>query len=82
LRLKVIDPSAAGVKASVEITSEANQFRKILATDDQGKLDVQRLPYGIYQLEITQPGFAAVSESVEIRSSIPTEYLSNSSCRR
>ena len=74
LRLKVIDPSAAGVKASVEITSEANQFRKILTTDDQGKLDVQRLPYGIYQLEITQPGFAAVSESVEIRSSIPTEY--------
>jgi hypothetical protein len=43
-------------------------------TDDQGNLDVPHLPYGIYQLEITQPGFAAVSESVEIRSSIPTVY--------
>jgi hypothetical protein len=37
-------------------------------------VDVQRLPYGIYQLEIRQPGFAGTSEFVEIRSSIPTEY--------
>jgi hypothetical protein len=74
LHLKVTDPSAAGVKTAVEITSEANQYRNTLVTDDQGNLDVPHLPYGIYQLEITQPGFAAVSESVEIRSSIPTVY--------
>jgi hypothetical protein len=35
---------------------------------------VRRLPYGIYQLEIKQSGFAGISESVEIHSSIPTEY--------
>src|SRR5208283_4171291 len=40
----------------------------------QGGLDVQRLPYGIYQIEIEQPGFAPVSEPVEIRSSLPTEH--------
>jgi hypothetical protein len=62
------------VKTTVQISSEATQYRKTLATNDQGNLDVQRLPYGIYQLEISQPGFAAVSESVEIRSSIPAEY--------
>ena len=33
-----------------------------------------RLPYGIYQLEIQQSGFAPISESVEIRSSIPAEF--------
>ena len=32
----------------------------------------QRLPYGLYRLQIHQPGFAPVSESFEIRSSIPT----------
>jgi hypothetical protein len=74
LRLKVTDPSSLGVKTTVQITSEANQYRNALATSDQGTLDVQRLPYGIYRLEITQPGFAAVSVSVEIRSSLPTEY--------
>src|ERR1700685_3004390 len=74
LRLKVTDPSGLGVKTTVQITSEANQYRNTLSTSDQGTLDVLRLPYGVYQLEIGQIGFAAVSESVEIRSSLSTEY--------
>jgi hypothetical protein len=74
LRLRVIDPGGLGVKATVQVTSEANQYRNTLVTSDQGGLDVQRLPFGIYQLEIKQPGFAVMSESVEIHSSIPTEH--------
>ena len=74
LRLKVTDPSGLGVKTTVQIISDANQYRNILATNDQGSLDVQRLPYGIYRLEISQPGFATVSVSLEIRSSLATEY--------
>jgi TonB-dependent Receptor Plug Domain len=74
LRAKVSDPAGLGVKAVIHITSEANQYRSALATSDQGTLDVRRLPYGIYRLEIEQPGFAAVSESIEIHSSIPKEY--------
>jgi TonB dependent receptor/Carboxypeptidase regulatory-like domain len=73
LRLKVTDPSGLAVKATVEITSQANQYRNTLVTNDQGSLDVQRLPFGIYQLEIRQSGFAPVSESVQIVSSIPTD---------
>jgi hypothetical protein len=72
LRLKVTDPSGAGVKATVKIISEANQYRNQLTTNDQGGLDVQRLPFGIYDLEIAQPGFASLSQTVEIRSAIPT----------
>ncbi len=74
LHLKVTDPSGLGVKTIIHITSEANQYRNALVTSDEGNLGVQRLPYGIYQLEINQPGFAPVAESVEIRSSLPTEY--------
>ncbi len=74
LHLRVTDPSGVGVKAAVQITSKANQYRTTLPTNDQGYLDVQRLPYGIYQLDIRQPGFAGVVEGVEIHSSIPTEY--------
>jgi hypothetical protein len=74
LRLKVTDPSGLGVKTTVQITSEANQYRNSLATSDQGNLDVLRLPFGIYRLDIAQPGFAAVSETVQVRSSLPTEY--------
>ena len=74
LRIRVTDPSGLGVKTSVQIISEANQYRNSLATNDQGALDVQRLPYGIYQIKVSQPGFAVIYESVDIRSSIPTDY--------
>ena len=74
LRLKVSDPAGQGVKTDVQIVSDANHYRNTLTTTDQGTLDVQRLPYGLYRLEIVQTGFAPVSETVEIRSSIATEY--------
>lgn len=75
LRLRVTDPSGLAVKTTVVIVSEATQYRTSLATGDQGTLDVLRLPFGIYQLGIAQPGFAVTSESVEIRSSTPIDHL-------
>jgi hypothetical protein len=74
LRLKITDPSGVGVKSTVHLTSAANGYRSTLSTTEQGDLSVQRLPYGMYQLEIEHAGFAAVSENVEIRSSLPTEH--------
>jgi hypothetical protein len=74
LRLRVTDPDGLGVKTMVQIVSKGNQYRNTLATTDLGNLDVQHLPYGIYQIEIKQSGFARVSESVEIHSSLPTKY--------
>ncbi|MFZ0814292.1 MAG: TonB-dependent receptor [Candidatus Sulfotelmatobacter sp.] len=71
LRLTVTDPSGSGVKSSVGLISEANQYRSTLTTDDQGNLDAKRLPYGIYQVQIEAPAFAKVSESIEIRSALP-----------
>jgi hypothetical protein len=73
--LKVIDPTGAAVKTTIQIVSEANQYRRVLNTDDQGTLTLQRLPYGVYQLQITQSGFGEVSQSVDVHSSIPTEHL-------
>jgi hypothetical protein len=75
LRLRVTDPAGLGIRTSIQIVSEGNQYRNTLATNEQGLLDVQRLPYGIYQLAIRQPGFAEISESVDIHSLIPTEHI-------
>jgi outer membrane cobalamin receptor len=75
LRLKVTDPSGLVVKTSIRIVSEANQYKRILSTDDQGTLTLQRLPYGVYQLQINHPGFAEVSKSLDVHSSIPSEYV-------
>jgi hypothetical protein len=73
LRIKVTDPSGLGVKVTVQLVSEANQYRNTLYTNAQGYLDVQRLPYGIYELEINQPGFAQIAQTVDIPSSIPAD---------
>jgi hypothetical protein len=75
LRLRVTDPAGLAVKTSIQIVSEANLYRRILSTDDQGTLTLQRLRYGVYQFQINQPGFAEVSQSVDIHSSIPAEYV-------
>jgi hypothetical protein len=72
LRLKVVDPAGLGVKATVQIVSRANQYRNALATSDLGDLDVQHLPFGLYQLKIEQSGFTVKFESIEIRSSLFT----------
>ncbi len=74
LRLKVTDPSGLAVaKASVALRSEANEYDNTLQTDDSGRLDVLRLPFGTYQIEISQSGFAPLSQSIEIRSQLPTD---------
>ena len=74
LRLKVIDPGGLGVRTSVHIVSEANAYRHTLDTNDEGALIARRLPYGAYNLEVHQQGFAPVRATINIRSAVPTEY--------
>src|SRR4029077_20169634 len=74
LRLRVTDPSGSGVKSSIELVCEANQFRQIYVTDSSGATTARRLAFGIYQIDVQQPGFAPFHESVEIRSAMPGEF--------
>jgi hypothetical protein len=71
LRLRVLDPSGSGIQATIHLASQANQYRSDFDTDKQGSLDLARLPYGIYQVEIEKSGFGPVAETVVIGSSIP-----------
>lgn len=73
LRLRVVDPSGLPVKTAVVVVSPANQYRHTFATNDDGRLVVARLAYGIYRVEIKTTGFSAALQSIEIRSSIETE---------
>jgi len=74
LHLHVADPSGRGIQASVHVISEANQYATSLQTDKQGDLDLARLPYGVYRLEVNRPGFAPHIETIAIRSSIPVTH--------
>jgi hypothetical protein len=74
LRLKVTDSSGLGLKVSVTLSSEGNQYRKGFTTDGEGVLHVKTLAYGIYLVGAEKQGFAAISKTVEVRSAIPVEY--------
>ena len=73
LRLSVTDPAGLGVKSAIELTSQGNEYREGFNTDVQGKLDVKRLPYGIYRLQIAAKSFATVTEEIDIRSALPLD---------
>jgi hypothetical protein len=74
LRLSVTDPSGLGVKSSVELVCEANQFQQRFETDDNGNLVAKRLAFGVYRLRVERPGFTVLTDSVEIRSAIPFSF--------
>src|ERR1700719_2477764 len=71
LRLTVDDPSGLGVKATVDVVSDATHYRTTFSTDDGGRLTAKRLPFGVYRIEVHAPGFAPATDPVEIRSALP-----------
>jgi outer membrane cobalamin receptor len=74
LRLKVEDPSGLGIRTSIVLVCEANQFRQQYSSDDSGNVTAKRLSFGVYEIRIAQAGFAPYSEAIEIRSAAPTEH--------
>jgi hypothetical protein len=73
LRLKITDPSGGAVGASVELTSAANGYDKSFLSDATGAIAVEKIPYGVYQLQVRRSGFAPVSKTIEVRSALPRE---------
>ena len=73
LRLRVVDPTGLGLQTSVELVSEANQFRQSYVTDETGVLVARNLPFGVYHVEVKRAGFALYSGVVEVRSAISSE---------
>jgi hypothetical protein len=74
LRLKVTDPSGSGVKSSIELACDANQFHQTYSTDSSGTATARRLAFGLYEIDVQQPGFATFHDVVEVRSAIPEEF--------
>ena len=74
VRLHVEDPGSLGVKAKVELRSDANQYFNTQTSDDAGILVAKRLPFGVYQLRVEASGFAEYSGSLEVRSAVPVEH--------
>jgi TonB-dependent Receptor Plug Domain len=75
LRLKVIDSTEVGVKATVALSSEVNQYFIEFTTNADGTAEIKTLPYGVYRLNVEKQGFSSISKTLEIRSAIPVERI-------
>ena len=73
LRISVTDSTGLPLPASVDLTSEANQFRRTYQCGSDGKLSAKRLPFGLYRLQVHREGFAPLSELIDVRSAVPLE---------
>jgi hypothetical protein len=73
LRLKIEDPSQAGVQAMVRMSCAANGFEQSFTTSASGELSIHALPFGLYQVEISKAGFSPFTTAVQIRSAVPVQ---------
>src|SRR5215218_3621452 len=73
LRLQVVDASGVPVEASAELTGKGTDVHRVSATDNEGRLAIKVLPYGLYKLEVTRPGFSAETSLVDVHSEHPID---------
>lgn len=73
LRVTVTDPAGLPLPASVEVSSEANQFRRTYQCGPDGKVSAKRLPFGLYRLRVQRAGFATLDSMIDVRSAVPLE---------
>jgi len=70
----VLDPSGAVVpNATVEIHNPVSHFDRSTTSDNSGKFSFPNLPFNPYHLSVNSTGFAAYSQDVEIRSTVPLD---------
>jgi len=73
LRLLIADPSGSPVPASVELTSDVNQYRQTFDADATGQVVAKRLPFGLYTVTVSRTGFATARQVIDIRSALPRQ---------
>jgi len=70
----VVKDSSGGVVAgaTVEISYAVSGFRRETTTGADGVFKFTNVPFNTYHTVVTAPGFAAYTQDVDVRSSVPT----------
>jgi hypothetical protein len=67
----VTDPSGAVIpNAAVHIANDVSQFEQATTTDATGQFAFYNVPFNPYRISVSAKGFAPLSQSAEIRSSV------------
>ena len=69
----VTDPSGAVIPgATVHLANSVSGFERTATTDATGQFSISNVPFNPYRIDVTANGFAKLSQSVLIRSSVGT----------
>jgi hypothetical protein len=69
----VTDPTGAVIPgATVHMTNQVSGFSRTATTDAQGEFTFSNVPFNPYQVNVSAPGFAPLSQGLEIRSAVGT----------
>jgi hypothetical protein len=72
VRGSVVDSTGAAVKsASVEIQNPVSHYTQTVVTDNQGKFELDNIPYNNYHLSVTVAGFQNETQDLDVRSAVP-----------
>jgi hypothetical protein len=67
----VTDPTGAVVpNATVHLSNELSGFERTTTTDGTGQFTITNVPFNPYRLDVSAKGFANLSQSMEINSSV------------
>jgi hypothetical protein len=73
IRGSVTDPSGAVIpNATVHLSNAVTGFERTATTDATGQFSISNVPFNPYKVDVSAKGFASLSQSVEIRSSVAT----------
>jgi len=73
VRGTVTDPSGAVIPgASVHLTNDVSRFDRTATSDATGQFSISNVPFNPYRIEVSATGFAKLSQTVLIRSSVGT----------
>lgn len=71
IRLKVQDQRGGPLAASVDLASESNHVHRNFVTGPGGNFVARELPFGLYSLDVTCPGFLPFKKLVQVQSEVP-----------
>jgi hypothetical protein len=74
VRGSVLDPSGAAIRgAAATIQNPVSHYVRSVMTDDQGKFEIENVPYNNYHFTISAPSFQTGEQDLAVRTPIPLD---------
>ncbi|MEO8681323.1 MAG: TonB-dependent receptor [Vicinamibacterales bacterium] len=75
LRIRALDDAGAAAGVDGVLEGQATSLHRTFRTEPAYPAVLKTVPFGVYRLELTRPGFAPYVATIDVRSEIPIEHV-------